>query len=51
MANISDAPPLMPGTPAEQAPVIVLVGADKGGVGKTTVARALADWCAPRSPD
>ncbi len=25
-------------------PLIILVGADKGGVGKTTVARALGDW-------
>jgi hypothetical protein len=25
-------------------PLVILVGADKGGVGKTTVARALADW-------
>src|SRR5471032_1677793 len=25
-------------------PAVILVGADKGGVGKTTVARALADY-------
>ena len=32
------------------APVIVLVGADKGGVGKTTVARALADYTRTLEP-
>ena len=35
---------------AEQVPVIVLVGADKGGVGKTTVARALADYLDALNP-
>ena len=32
------------------APVIVLVGADKGGVGKPTVARALADYTRTLEP-
>ena len=32
------------------APVIVLVGADKGGVGKTTVARVAADYLNPLGP-
>src|SRR5437764_11224241 len=36
------------GTPAgaqkAMKPAVILVGADKGGVGKTTVARALADY-------
>ena len=35
---------------SEQAPVIVLVGADKGGVGKTTVARAVADYLQALEP-
>ena len=48
MANISDAPPLLPAV--EQVPTIVLVGADKGGVGKTTTARALADWLRALKP-
>ncbi len=48
MANISDAPPLLP--VVEQVPTIVLVGADKGGVGKTTTARALADWLRALKP-
>ena len=48
MANISDAPPLLP--VIEQVPTIVLVGADKGGVGKTTTARALADWLRALKP-
>lgn len=52
MANLSDAPPLMPGAldATAQPPVIVLVGADKGGVGKTTVARALADYLRALNP-
>lgn len=51
MANLSDAPPLLPSAPAtDQVPVIVLVGADKGGVGKTTVARALADYLRASKP-
>ena len=29
-------------------PVVVLVGADKGGVGKTTVSRTLLDYLAAR---
>ena len=29
---------------SENKPVIVMIGADKGGVGKTTVCRALLDW-------
>ena len=48
MANISDAPPLLPAV--ERVPTIVLVGADKGGVGKTTTARALADWLRALKP-
>ena len=35
---------------SEQPPVIVLVGADKGGVGKTTVARAVADYLQALEP-
>jgi hypothetical protein len=35
---------------AELPPVIILVGADKGGVGKTTVARALADYLRTLGP-
>jgi hypothetical protein len=35
---------------SEQPPVIVLVGADKGGVGKTTVARAVADYLQTLEP-
>jgi hypothetical protein len=34
----------------ERVPVLVLVGADKGGVGKTTVARALADYLGALNP-
>jgi len=30
--------------PADKVPLIIMVGADKGGVGKTTVARALDDY-------
>src|SRR3984957_10992723 len=30
-------------------PAVILVGADKGGVGKTTVARALADYLAGKN--
>lgn len=41
----SIAPPLI-----TEPPVIILVGADKGGVGKTTVARALADWLRASKP-
>jgi hypothetical protein len=35
---------------SQQPPVIVLVGADKGGVGKTTVARAVADYLQTLEP-
>ena len=42
---VSTAPPLI-----DEPPVIVLVGADKGGVGKTTVARALADYLQAAKP-
>jgi hypothetical protein len=35
---------------SEQPPVLVLVGADKGGVGKTTVARAVADYLLTLEP-
>lgn len=31
------------------APLVIMVGADKGGVGKTTVARALIDYLAARN--
>jgi hypothetical protein len=52
MTSTSSAPPLIPdrADTAEQPPVIVLVGADKGGVGKTTVARALADYLRSLKP-
>ncbi len=30
-------------------PAVVLIGGDKGGVGKTTVARTLLDYFAPSS--
>ena len=30
-------------------PVVILVGADKGGVGKTTLARTLLDYLAARN--
>jgi hypothetical protein len=51
MNSTSSAPPLLPDpdTVTEQAPVIVLVGADKGGVGKTTVAR-VADYLRSLKP-
>lgn len=45
-----EATPLAGAATTEQAPVIVLVGADKGGVGKTTVARALADYLHASEP-
>ena len=32
-----------------KTPLVIMVGADKGGVGKTTVARALLDYLATRS--
>ena len=32
------------GDPIMAKPVVVMVGADKGGVGKTTVARTLLDY-------
>jgi Mrp family chromosome partitioning ATPase len=31
------------GASSKMKPTVILVGADKGGVGKTTVARAVAD--------
>jgi hypothetical protein len=30
--------------PGMALPTVIMVGADKGGVGKTTISRALADW-------
>jgi hypothetical protein len=36
-------------TTQEMKPAVILVGADKGGVGKTTVARALADYLAGKN--
>jgi len=36
--------PIPQGTPAAKSPLIMIVGADKGGVGKTTVTRALLDY-------
>lgn len=48
---IGERPPLGPGPRpdeeiklTEQAPLVVIVGADKGGTGKTTVTRALAGY-------
>ncbi len=35
--------------PAAKAPLLILVGADKGGTGKTTVTRALLDYLAKKS--
>ncbi len=37
------------GAPHKMKPAVILVGADKGGVGKTTVARLLADYLVGRN--
>src|SRR5437588_5178840 len=37
---------LRPEATAEGTPTVILIGADKGGVGKTTVARTLLDYLA-----
>lgn len=50
METIASEPLSSSGGTPEEVPVFILVGADKGGVGKTTVARALADYLCELKP-
>ncbi len=44
MANQGDCPPPGSREPVPAVPLVIMVGADKGGVGKTTVARIMDDY-------
>ncbi len=43
-ARAAESPPPAPASPAR--PTVIVVGADKGGVGKTTISRAILDFLA-----